>query len=197
MSMLKRKTSNLKKISDNVYEWNLRSKQKKDVKKFTKVKQVSKNTFEWNKKSENQFLKYLQFIKRIKKSNKPFNLLFRFTRRQIFVKMSKEYPMATTFYYHCIDKFISYNKLIEKSSKTVIVPYTPGIMYIGPIVISLKLYKTEIILKDLRKRNISLEKILKNDDVSFKIMNKSLFLNVDYKNKRYDNFLENIENSLK
>ena len=182
----KKPLGKLKQISSNKVEWNI----KKPLKKVTSnFKQVSDRKVEWTFKQEkNTFLKYVDFIKRIKASKNPSELLKRFTTYKIFSNLYKNYPKATFFLNNRINKML-------KSKDTHLFIWAPGTLYVGPIVIYARLHKTEQILSLLQKRGVSLKKILSNENASNHIMSKGILLNTNTEkiSKKYMKFLEYIE----
>jgi len=130
-----------------------------------------------------------KFITRIKQTEKPLTTLFRFKKYKLYLTVNKTFPKSSEFYNQMFRKF--------KGKAKINLIWLPGMTWIGPITLGIRMKATENVLRDLQKRNIHLEDIIKNEDTCMDILGGKVFYAFKPKSKLYKKYLDRIESKFR
>jgi len=119
---------------------------------------------------------------------KIYKKIFIALKDRSFNKISKEFPKSSKFY----------NKVIKNINlkEGPFFMWFPGMLYISPFLVYIKLKKTERVLSDLEKMGVSLDSVLSNKDVIDSINRKSVYLRPKSKLLDYKHYLNTIKNKV-
>jgi adenine-specific DNA methylase len=156
-------------------------------------KKISPTEFEWTlktSKKEQFFKQFNLFLEKYRALKQKTKFIVKSKKDVFFKRICKEYPKASIFYETVFKKYFDLNFVSETKQKRMI-PYTPGVFLITPILFMQKLHLTEKLLIDLEKRKISIDKVLQNDNATLKIVDHLIYRSL-FK-MSYDDFILEIE----
>ncbi|GEM_PF-6547340 len=130
---------------------------------------------EKNKKKESSF----------KNLKDKANLAYRYNKFKLYLTLNKKYPKSSEFYNQMFRKFKGENK--------VRLFWLPGMTWIGPITLALRLKATEVVFRDLEARKIYLKDVVKSEDACLDIIKIGVFNSLKPKSKAYKNYLDKLE----
>ncbi|MEI8363952.1 MAG: hypothetical protein WCF78_00650 [archaeon] len=113
------------------------------------------------------------------------NTIYRYNKYKLYLTFNKKYPKSSQFYNEVFRKF--------KGKYKVHLVWMPGMSWIGPITLALRLKATERVFRDLESRNIFLDDIRKSEDATLEILNAGVFYSMKPKSKLYKDYLDKIE----
>ena len=122
---------------------------------------------------------------KVSKLKNKVNTIYRYNKYKLYLTLNKKYPKSSQFYNEAFRKF--------KGKYKVHLIWLPGITWIGPITLALRLKATEKVFHDLESRGVFLKDVIKNENATIEILKAGVFYSAKPKSKLYKEYLDKIE----